>query len=72
MWERMDEIGVLNHLKAGVERMYEKVKCKLRTHIGLVGDFESNIGVKQGCPLSPILFGLFIDSLEEAIAGIAD
>ena len=72
LWERMRKIGVPEHLQAGVGKLYEQVRCKLRTCAELVGDFESNIGVKQGCPLSPTLFGLFIDALEEYLAGLAD
>ena len=32
---------------------------------------ERSQGVKQGCPLSPTLFGLYIDDLEEEIMAAA-
>lgn len=38
---------------------------------GLSSTFQCIIGVKQGCPLSPLLFGLYIDALESHIAALA-
>ena len=48
-----------------MHRLYEEVKVKIRTSAGISESFRSDIGVKQGCPLSPTLFGLYIDKLEE-------
>jgi len=39
--------------------------CLHRPKEGLTPTFLCRIRVKQGCPLSPFLFGLFIDGLEK-------
>jgi hypothetical protein len=65
IWYIMEELGVPMHLRAVVHRLYEEVKVKIRTSAGIFEIFKSDIGVKQGCPLSPTLFGLYIDKLEE-------
>jgi hypothetical protein len=65
LWYRMEKLGVPIHLRATIHRLYEEVKVKIRTSAGIFESFRSDIGVKQGCPLSPTLFGLYIDKLEK-------
>jgi len=62
---RMEELEIPVHYRAAVHRLYEEVKVKIRTSTGISESFRSDIGFKQGCPLSPTLFGLYIDKLEE-------
>ena len=61
----MRELEVPKENKTVVYKLYEHVKAKIRTKEGMLECFGSNMGVKQGCPLSPTLFGLYIDKLEE-------
>ena len=44
--------------------MYTTICAKVRINDDTRGEVMSDIGVKQGCPLSPTLFGLYIDELE--------
>lgn len=70
LWQRLQELGVPTNLCMGVYRIYQRVICRLKGRNGLSQTFESNMGVKQGCPLSPTLFGLCIDKLEETLLTI--
>ena len=65
LWHKMEELAVPIHLRAVVHRLYEEVKFKIKTLDGISKSFRSDIGVKQGCPLFPNIFGLYIEKLEE-------
>ncbi|MCO5579120.1 hypothetical protein L7F22_032972 [Adiantum nelumboides] len=67
LWKRMKELQVPNEYMHAIFRIYEKVVCQVRMGEGISEFFTSTIGVKQGCPLSPTLFGLLIDELEHMV-----
>jgi hypothetical protein len=51
-------------LRDNAIRMYENVISKLKNIEGWSKEINFNIGFKQGCPLSPTLFDIYIDKLE--------
>jgi hypothetical protein len=65
LWECLQSLGVHGCFLDSLRSMYENVQMCVRVD-GNVGEcFGSEIGLKQGDPLSPLLFGLFIDRLEK-------
>ena len=65
LWNRLEELKVPFELRVVVIRLYEKLIAKFKNNEGWKIDINCNIGVKQGFPLSPTLFGIYIDKLEK-------
>ena len=64
---RLEEIKVPFELRVVAIRLYEKVIAKFKNNEGWTTDINCNIGVKQGCPLSPTLLGVSFDKLENCL-----
>ncbi|KAL3677884.1 hypothetical protein R1sor_020840 [Riccia sorocarpa] len=61
---KLRSLQVPAELLAAVTVLYEKVLVKIKADDPGI---ESTLGVIQGCPLSPTLFGLLIDTLYEHV-----
>ncbi|KAL3687801.1 hypothetical protein R1sor_014110 [Riccia sorocarpa] len=58
--DQLVTLNVPGELINAIARLYQSVSVK--TQVQATG-FDSTLGVIQGCPLSPTLFGLFIEKL---------
>lgn len=67
LWNRLEEIKVPFELRATAIRLYKTVIAKFKSIKGRSKDLNCNIGVKQGFPLSPTLFGIYIDKIDDCL-----
>ena len=74
LWGCLEQLGVNGKFLDFLQSLYQGTSCQVR-----VGDmqsrvFEVNIGLRQGCVLSPVLFSLYINGLlkelKEASCGV--
>ena len=65
LWGRLCKIGIEGQLLLAFQRYYSDVQARLITSNGQLSPetIHQDIGVKQGCPASCTLFGIFIDEL---------
>jgi exonuclease III len=67
IWDRLFHLGFRGKILHSLVSYYQNVSARLKFQEGVSDSFECNMGVKQGCPLSPFLFGVFIEILHDAV-----
>ena len=50
-----------------IQHMYSNTGVSIKLSDGMTESFKSNIGVKQGCVMSPTLFNIFISDFPESL-----
>ena len=76
LWKILQEMRIPEHLTRLLRNLYACQEATVRTGHGTTDWFQIQIGVHQGCILSPCLFNLYAGyimrnaGLEEAYAGI--
>jgi hypothetical protein len=58
------------HLVRGIHGMYEGLQYQVAVNGKVAPPFPVGIGVKQGCPLSPILYNLYVQPLSGQLAAL--
>ena len=69
---RLQELGVPIELIWGIQALYKTVTGQVHTPEGFSELIHSTVGVKQGCPLSPTLFGIYVDEVSNYIERTGD
>ena len=65
LFRRLQSIGINGIFLKNIKAMYETISYKIKLRDGYLDPISSNLGLKQGCPLSPMLFNIYIDDVED-------
>ena len=65
LFRRLQTLGINGIFLKNLKAMYETISYKIKLKDGYLDPISSNLGLKQGCPLSPMLFNLYIDDVND-------
>ncbi len=70
LWQVLAGLRVKGRFLRCLQAMYAKDTIRINhPSEGVTSSFRCQQGVKQGCPFSPLLFGLYLDALEGCLDG---
>ena len=64
---KLENLGLHGKILQLIKAIYKSTKCAVKYDNKLTQFFEFTKGVRQGCPLSPLLFNLYVNDLIELI-----
>jgi len=67
MFKVMEKMGFGDIFIGWIRTLYKEASCLVQVNGRLGKGFELREGVRQGCPLSPLLFVLYMEPVAEAI-----
>ena len=70
-WRRLIEVTMPLQYRVVVPHLYELVKCQCKMDSGFSKYFLSNMGLKDGCPLTPTHFNICIDKHDKIVNKVA-
>lgn len=62
-------LGVSTRMLAVLRNLYKGTTASVWCREGVTEEFDTKVGLRQGCVLSPLLFSLFVNDLPEALEG---
>ena len=65
LMKRLKSVGINGIFLHNILAMYRKTEYCVKLKKGHTRAINSNLGLKQGCPLSPMLFNLYIDDIDD-------
>ena len=69
---KLENLGLHGNLLSLVKCIYKNTKCAVREGDRITQFFSFRKGVRQGCPMSPLLFNLYINDVFEVINNSVD
>ena len=67
LWFKLSTIGLSTKMLEILQHMYSNARSVVSYDGYTSREFECQKGVRQGCPLSPLLFSLFVSDLEDTL-----
>ena len=65
LWSKLIKLGIRGKILNIIRSIYENVKSRVKYMNKLSNSFECKLGVRQGECLSPFLFSMFVNDLED-------
>ena len=70
LWKMLLKIGIPNKFVEIIKNLYDKTECSIIAGGELSDWFPVNIGVRQGCIMSPSLFNIFLEYVMKGVKSL--